>query len=187
MKEFGPNGVVTGQTDTPAPAIEPVTTPQRPVLAVLLGGPLAVILVSIFGAVWLVANDFLINADPAAASTPAFLIVLGRTFIFCALNSVVFYITVPVTWAVMGLIMLAIGAHKVPYTPKFYRRIGILLTTITIALVTATQFIDKWDQFGGAETVFAILLCAMLVGIPAGVVLMSLVRRILYWKKPTPH
>lgn len=155
-------------------------TPQRPLLAIVLGGPLAVIFVTLFGAIWLTLSNIFIDVDPAAATTTPFMIALGMTFVLTALNIVVFFATVPITWAVMGLAMLALKAHKKYYSPRFFRLMGVVLTPLAIALVMLTGM----ENANVGQQIFGKLLGAILVGVPAGIVLMSAVWRILYWKKP---
>jgi len=187
MHKFGPNGVVTGQTDAPIPTQPAPATPQRPVLAVALGGPLAVIFVAIFGALWMIATLPFLPDAPLVTSTPPFLKLLHQTVLFCALNVVVFYITVPITWAAMSLAMLALQAHKKNYSPRFFRLLGMALVTLAIVLFMILFDPARLHLYAGADSILAILVAAILVGVPAGALLMSVVRHILYWKKPAPH
>ena len=186
MHEFGPNGAVIGEIDPPPTEKDTAKTPQRPVLAILLGGPLAVILVALFGVLWMAATlPFL--PDPALASSESpLLLTLHQTALFCALNIVVFHIIVPITWAVMGLTMLALQAHKKNYSLRVYRLTGIALTVLAIILVMVISDVAKLFLHSGADAILGLLLGAILVGVPTGALLMSLFRRILYWKKHHP-
>ena len=187
MKEFGPNGVVIGDIDPPPPEANTNPTPQRPLLAIALGGPLAVILVSLIGGLWFIMLGLLGDIDSAAASTTPYLLALKLVLTFCTLNVVLFFIIVPVTWAVTGLMMLALGAHKKNYSLRFYRLIGAILVMLAIAIATLPIIhADHSNHLGAGHVVLGTLLGAALVGIPAGALLTATMRRILYWKKPNP-
>ena len=174
MPEFGPNGVVIDNKPSEPAAYANRTRPRirRVVLAVLLCGVAASIIVALIGAVVAVAFNIIasfLGFSPAGFSSGRGFMAGGFIAVMMAcFNWFVFYIVIPLTWLVLAVSIGRFPARGISRHTAYYRWGGIwgaLLVGLPTGFFGVTMSASAgWGAVLTGGTIGAIsgLICAAL-------------------------